>query len=170
MSFNALSNVARRKNKVEKNSKKYNLYKSGRKGCYSFKYSHPPPPPPQPFFNVGTSQITCALKSTVTYKIRLIFFIWERHLTMGKYAERTKLDFRCPIFPLTHWSSQLFDLPAPSSTDVPFLLLNQPIVAGGGVGRDNYKRWRVSTLYNTFDDDRSEDDCVCFSNRVHIFY
>ena len=61
MSFNALSNVARRKNKAEKNSKEYNLYKSGRKGYYSFKYSHRPP---QPFFNVGTSQITCALKST----------------------------------------------------------------------------------------------------------
>ena len=72
MSFNALSNVARIKNKVEKNSKAYNLYKSGRKGCYSFKYSHRPPPPPQRFFNVGTSQITRALKSTVKYKIRLI--------------------------------------------------------------------------------------------------
>ena len=29
--------------------------------------------------------------------------------------------------PLCHWSSQLFDLRAPSSTDVPVLLLNQPI-------------------------------------------
>ena len=28
--------------------------------------------------------------------------------------------------PLYHWSSQLFDLRAPSSTDVPVLLLNQP--------------------------------------------
>ena len=27
---------------------------------------------------------------------------------------------------LCHWSSQLFDLRAPSSTDVPVLLLNQP--------------------------------------------
>ena len=31
--------------------------------------------------------------------------------------------------PLCHWSSQLFDLRAPSSTDVPVLLLNQPIVS-----------------------------------------
>ena len=23
---------------------------------------------------------------------------WERHLTTGKRAERTKLDFRCPIY------------------------------------------------------------------------
>ena len=30
-------------------------------------------------------------------------------------------------FPLCHWSNQLFDLPAPLSTDVPLLLLNQPI-------------------------------------------
>ena len=29
--------------------------------------------------------------------------------------------------PLCHWSSQLFDLRAPSSTDVPVVLLNQPI-------------------------------------------
>ena len=29
--------------------------------------------------------------------------------------------------PLCHWSSQLFDLPAPWSTEVPVLLLNQPI-------------------------------------------
>ena len=30
--------------------------------------------------------------------------------------------------PLCHWSSQLFDLRAPSSTDVPVLLLYQPNV------------------------------------------
>ena len=32
--------------------------------------------------------------------------------------------------PLCHWSSQLFDLRASSSTDVPVLLLNQPNVLG----------------------------------------
>ena len=31
--------------------------------------------------------------------------------------------------PLCHWSSQLFDLRAPLSTDVPVLLLNQPIIS-----------------------------------------
>ena len=31
-----------------------------------------------------------------------------------------------PNLSLCHWSSQLFDLRAPSSTDVPVLLLNQP--------------------------------------------
>ena len=30
-----------------------------------------------------------------------------------------------PNLPLCHWSSQLFDLRAPLSTDVPVLLLNQ---------------------------------------------
>ena len=51
----------------------------------------------------------------------------ERQLTTGKRAERTKHDFRCvPNLPLCHWPSQLFDLRAPSSTDVPVLLLNQP--------------------------------------------
>ena len=35
-----------------------------------------------------------------------------------------------PNLPHSHWSSQLFDLRAPSSTDVPVLLLNQPIMYG----------------------------------------
>ena len=33
-----------------------------------------------------------------------------------------------------HWSSQLFDLRAPSSTDVPDLLLNQPNDRAGSEG------------------------------------
>ena len=33
-----------------------------------------------------------------------------------------------PNLPLCHWSRQLFNLRAPSSTDVPVLLPNQPIV------------------------------------------
>ena len=37
---------------------------------------------------------------------------------------------RLPVLnlPLCHWSRQLFDLRAPSSTDVPVLLLNQPFI------------------------------------------
>ena len=50
----------------------------------------------------------------------------ERQLTMGKRAERTKPRLPVLNLPLCHWSSQLFDLRAPSSTDVPVLLLNQP--------------------------------------------
>ena len=45
----------------------------------------------------------------------------ERQLPTRNPAERTKRDL-----PLCHWSSQLFHLRAPSSTDVPVLLLNQP--------------------------------------------
>ena len=44
----------------------------------------------------------------------------EGHLTTEKRLGRTKLDFWC------HWSSQLFDLRALSSTDVLVLLVNQP--------------------------------------------
>ena len=51
----------------------------------------------------------------------------KRYLTTGKRAKTTKLDFRCPILSLCHWSSQLLDLRAPSSTDAPVRLLNQPI-------------------------------------------
>ena len=36
-----------------------------------------------------------------------------------------------PNLPLCHWLSQLFDLRAPSSTDVPVLLLNQPMEGVG---------------------------------------
>ena len=60
----------------------------------------------------------------------------EHQLTTGKRAERTKHDFRCSICRsaiLYHWSSQLFDLRAPSSTDAPVLLLNQPIKSDEGL-------------------------------------
>ena len=40
--------------------------------------------------------------------------------------EKTELHFQHPILPLSHWSSQLFYLRVPLSTDVPILLLNQP--------------------------------------------
>ena len=53
----------------------------------------------------------------------------ERQLTKGKRAERTKHDFRCPIYrSVIDQSSQLFNLRAASSIDVPVLLLNQPII------------------------------------------
>ena len=50
----------------------------------------------------------------------------ERHLTTGKRAVMTKLNFRRPICRCaTDQASCL--ICAPSSTDVPALLLNQPI-------------------------------------------
>ena len=50
-------------------------------------------------------------------------------MTTGKRAERTKHDFRCSICrtAIGQWSSQLFDLRAPSSSDVPVLLLNREL-------------------------------------------
>ena len=54
----------------------------------------------------------------------------ERQLTTGKRAERTKHDFQCSIYRSVigqAWPTQLFDLRAPLSADVPVLLLNQPI-------------------------------------------
>ena len=51
----------------------------------------------------------------------------ERHLTTGKRAKTTLLYFRCPICrSAIGQAPRLFDLRAPSSTDVPVLLLNQP--------------------------------------------
>ena len=47
----------------------------------------------------------------------------ERQLTTKKRANR----FPVLILPLCHWSSQQLHLRAPSSTDVPVLLLNKPI-------------------------------------------
>ena len=44
----------------------------------------------------------------------------------GRARRKDKTRLPVPNFPLSHWSSQLFDLRAPSSTDVPVLLLNQP--------------------------------------------
>ena len=49
--------------------------------------------------------------------------------------------------PLCHWSSQLFDLRAPSSADVPVLLLNQPIVLGREHGgRDVMSKGSVGSI------------------------
>ena len=61
-------------------------------------------------------------------------------ITLGWFSNRTGTSFDdgkahgkdwtrlpAPNLPLCHWSSQLFDLRAQSSTDVPILLLNQPI-------------------------------------------
>ena len=44
----------------------------------------------------------------------------------GKARGKDQSRLPVPNFPLCHWSSQLFDLRAPSSTDLPVLLLNQP--------------------------------------------
>ena len=54
-----------------------------------------------------------------------------RHETLDP-RQKDRLDLateRLPVpnLPLCHWSIQLFDLRAQSSTDVPVLLLNQPI-------------------------------------------
>ena len=68
MSFNALSNVARKKTKWKKIQKSTIFTKVNGKVVIRSSVLTAP----KPFFNVGTSQITCALKSTVKYKIRLI--------------------------------------------------------------------------------------------------
>ena len=55
----------------------------------------------------------------------------ERQLTTGKRAERTKRDFRCPICRSAIDQASSLILRAPSSTDDPGLLLNQPNVVDG---------------------------------------
>ena len=50
----------------------------------------------------------------------------------GKASKKDETLLLVPNLPLSHWSRQLFDLRAPSSTDVPVLLLNlQPNVKRG---------------------------------------
>ena len=46
----------------------------------------------------------------------------------GKERRKYQTQLLVPSLPLCHWSSQLFNLRALSSTDVPILLLNQPNV------------------------------------------
>ena len=45
----------------------------------------------------------------------------------GKACGKDWTWFQVPNLPLCYWSSQLFNLCAPLSTDIPVLLLNQPI-------------------------------------------
>ena len=58
------------------------------------------------------------------------------------FSNRTKMsvDDRNVNLPLSYWSSQLFHLHAPLSTDVPVLLLNQPIGEGEGDAYFKLKR------------------------------
>ena len=44
----------------------------------------------------------------------------------GKVCEKDLTLLPVPSLPLSHWTSQLFDLRVPSSINVPVLLLNQP--------------------------------------------
>ena len=50
------------------------------------------------------------------------------------------VDERNVNLPLSYWSSQLFHLSAPPSTDVSVLLLNQPIGVGEGDAYFKLKR------------------------------
>ena len=56
-----------------------------------------------------------------------------------------------PNLPPCHWSSQLFDLRAPSSTDVPVLLLNQPNVSMSDFQPEPYlsTSWENSQHFET---------------------
>ena len=61
----------------------------------------------------------------------LICFSNRTGTSVDDGKSRVKDETRLPVLnlPLCHWSSQLFDLRAPSSTEVPVLLLNQPTVS-----------------------------------------
>jgi len=86
----------------------------------------------------------------------------ERHLTTGKLAERTKLDFRCSICRSAIGQASCFassfvvkavDLLSPSSTDVPVLLLNQhptgaQRVVGSFPSKTSFRRGFLSTHYH----------------------
>ena len=61
-----------------------------------------------------------------------------------------------PNLPLCHWSSHLFDLHAPSSTDVSVLLLNQPNIEVNNrssrlASSENEQRSHVRQYYNVAD-------------------
>ena len=59
-----------------------------------------------------------------------------------------------PNLPLCHWWSQLFDLRAPSSTDVPVLLLNQRIKSG--------RNWSCSRRCSLRKQTTFHDATTCF--------
>ena len=68
-------------------------------------------------------------------------------MTTGKRAVRTKHDFRVPNLPLCRWSSQLFDLGASSSSGVPILMLNQPIIYSITVALENRRNFPTPPLH-----------------------
>ena len=86
-----------------------------------------------------TSSIVLALLNTLR-QFNLLFWSMldkDSKADLATGRDRTSVDngkargkvlTRLPVLnlPLCHWSSQLFDLRVPSSTDIPVLLLNQP--------------------------------------------
>ena len=61
--------------------------------------------------------------------------------------------------PLCHWSSQLFDLRAPSSTDVSVLLLNQPNISESDDDDDDDDDDRDNNNDNDNDNCDQEPSC-----------
>ena len=62
----------------------------------------------------------------------------------GKARRKDWTQLLVPNLPLCHWSSQVSDLRAPSSTDVPVLLLNQANLQQGPKKRDQL--WERDTV------------------------
>ena len=85
--------------------------------------------------------------SRIGYVFILGWFSNRTGTSFDDWKARGKDYTRLPVpnLPFCHWSSQLFDLRAPSSTDVPVLLLNQPTIAFR-VGTESYTVLRERSL------------------------
>ena len=78
------------------------------------------------FIRLSTSSAFCC-----SYLVCLDIIGWFSNKTGtsvddGKARGKDWTRLPVPNLPLCHWSSQLFNLRAPSSTEVPVLVLNQP--------------------------------------------
>ena len=87
------------------------------------------------FFNCGQSLVNFSLVTIQTIFLKTcswgVINGWFSNRTGtsvddGKACRKDETRLPGPNLPLCHWSSELFDLRAPSSTEVPGLLLNQP--------------------------------------------
>ena len=75
-------------------------------------------------------------------KLEMALILLEMQINIWSAAAVNIQKFPREAWSLTicHWSSQMFDLHAPSSTDVPVLLLNQPVIENkGGPGNKRIK-------------------------------
>ena len=75
-----------------------------------------------------TFEFTCERAHVLASALSFIRLIFSKRTGTSvddrKAREKDWTRFPVPNLPLCHWSSQLFDLRAPSSTDVPVLLLS----------------------------------------------
>ena len=168
MSFNALSNVARKKTKWKKIQKSTIFTKVDGKVVIRSSILTAP----QRFFNAGTSQITCALKSTVKSKLGWFStrtgtsLIWRRKSARKGLNSTSGAQFAAHrlVKPVVWLARAVVNWRSLSVAKSAYCC------RGVGWGETIIKGEECQPFTTHLTTTIVNDDWVCFSNRVQIFY